>query len=164
MRAYYVITPENAKELRKELAKKKNVKFKKRLLAVALRGEGYTNAQSASIVDLQPTMVSRYVADYCENGLESLLCDKRKFGNHRSLSEAEEKDFFARIDGLAEKGEIKSINDIKSVYEQMIGKEKLTDNAVLYVLKKHNKSFGKYKRKSKRFAKLIRHQKSLENL
>ena len=91
----YRITEENSKELRRAMKDKNNSRFYARLQAVALRGEGKDNAEIGPITGYHPAYVSRLVSLYCREGLSGLCKDGRKGGNHRNMTDEEEKAFLA---------------------------------------------------------------------
>ena len=61
MRRTYEITREETKKLREAMSKKENKKYYRRMLAVALRGEGKDNKEVGSITGYHPKRVSQLV-------------------------------------------------------------------------------------------------------
>lgn len=134
----YKITAENALEIREAMSKKENTKYYKRLLAVALRGEGKNNSESAEITKYHPKRVSQLVSLYCNKGIESLLCDGRKGGNNRIMKEDEANKFLSQFDEQAQKGQIITVEEIAIAYDKATVKVRKSSSAVYYFLPSHN--------------------------
>lgn len=134
----YKITAENVIEIREAMTKKENTRYYKKLLAVALRGEGKTNAESAEITKYHPKRVSQLVSLYCNEGLESLLCDGRKGGNNRIMTEDEACKFLNQYDEQAQNGQVITVEEIAIAYDKATGKIRKSPSAVYYFLHSHN--------------------------
>ena len=116
----YSISKEQAieiKAIRKEVTDKK---IDKRLHAVQLRGEGMNNSAIAEKLDTASRMVSRWVSDYCNNGVNALMGGKYG-GNRRNMSFDEEIDFLETYKKMAEQGKIVEVSEIKLAYEKKVG-------------------------------------------
>ena len=118
----YEITAENSKEIRERMKDKNNQRFFKRLQAVALRGEGKKNDEIGAITGYNPAYVSALVAIFCNEGIESLCSDKRKGGNHKNLTDEEEKAFLSRFEEAAKQGKVTDIAEIAAAYDELTGK------------------------------------------
>lgn len=82
----YKISTENVEEIKTTRKTIKDKNTDKRLYAVQLRGEGFTNQEIANKLDTSDQMVSHWVSVYVKGGIDALLSKKRT-GNHRNLSE-----------------------------------------------------------------------------
>jgi transposase len=134
----YKITVENALEIRAAIRNKGNEKNYMRLLAVALRGEGKSNAEAAEITQYHPKRVSQLVSIFCNQGLEALVNDGRKGGNHRIMSEAETAEFLNQFDEQAKNGQIVSVGDIADAYDKATGKSRKSRSSAYYLLHRQN--------------------------
>lgn len=132
----YHISKENVQEIRKEMQTTKNKNVYRRLEAVALRGEGKSNHQSAEITRYHPKRVSQLVALYCNKGLDAIASDGRKGGNHHILSYKEEQAFLKQFEQQAESGQIITISEIKKEYDNLTGNASAV-STVYYMLAKH---------------------------
>ena len=131
----YTITAENARVIREAMDKKENQRFYKRLLAVALRGEGKSNGEIAEITGFNGKYVSQLVSLYCRLGLSNLASDGRKGGNHRNMSDDEEREFLESFRKKAEKGQIITVKEMTAAYYKKLGKS--CNKEIYYLLHKH---------------------------
>jgi transposase len=134
----YKITAENALEIREAMRDKGNEKNYMRLLAVALRGEGKSNAEAAEITQYHPKRVSQLVSKYCNHGLETLINDGRKGGNNRVMSEVEAEEFLNQFDEQAKNGQIVSVGDIAAAYDKATEKSRKSRSSAYYLLHRKN--------------------------
>ncbi len=132
----YRINNEDAKKIREAMEKTKNVLQYRKLEAVALRGEGKKNEEIAELTGFHPDMVGRFAKEYLEGGLESLLADGRKGGNHRNATDSEEQAFIAQFEEAAKKGQIMTVGEIAAAYDERFGKEHKSKSTVYYFLHK----------------------------
>lgn len=100
--------------------KDKNVD--KRLRAVQLRGEGYSNKEIADKVEAHETVVSRWICSYAKNGVTAILKGSYS-GNRRNLSLEDETKFIDEFKEKAEKGELVTVKEIKIAYCKKIGRK-----------------------------------------
>jgi len=121
---------EDVKKIQAAMKKTTNVLRYRRMEAVVLRGTGKKNAEIAELTGFHPDMVGRYVKDYLEGGLERLLADGRKGGNHRNASDEEERAFIAQYEEAAKKGQIVTVEEIAAAYDKRFGKEHKTKSTV----------------------------------
>ena len=135
----YEITKENSQSLREAMNQKENKKHYKRLLAVALRGEGKNNAEIGLITGYHPKRVSQLVSLYVNEGIESLASDGRKGGNNRNMSEEQAAEFLGKFEEQARKGQIITIEEISKAYDEATGKERKSLSTVYYFL--HNQGW-----------------------
>ena len=131
----YEITTENAYEIRIAMNQKENQRFFMRLLAVALRGEGKNLEEIAEITKYNKKYVSQLVSIYARFGLEKLASDGRKGGNHRNMSDEEEREFLETFRQEAEKGQIVTIKEMTQTYCKKLNKSR--KKGIYYMLHKH---------------------------
>ena len=106
------------------MKKKENKPYYQRLLAVALRGEGKNNAQSAEITGYHPKRVSQLVSLYANAGLEALASDGRKGGNNRNMDETKAAEFLEQFEDQARNGQIITVEEIAAAYDDATGKQR----------------------------------------
>lgn len=131
----YTISEE---EYQKLVTAEKNCKDKrtsKKLCILITRFSGISTAETAIRMNCSESKVKRLVAQYRENGLEEFMRNKYK-GNHRSLSEEEEKEILSRFERLAEAGQVITGQDIKKAFDERIGKD--TGRGYIYMLLKRH--------------------------
>ncbi len=119
----YHISEEDSKKLRQEMKQCKAIKAYRRLEAVALRGEGKDNLEAGKLTGYHPDSVSKFVSQYCNYGIESLLQDGRKGGNHRNLSADEEQALLQEFYDAACEGQVITPAEIKKRYDELLGRE-----------------------------------------
>ena len=132
----YRLDQEDAEKLREAMKETKNKNAYRRLEAVALRAEGKSNDEIAEITKYHPKRVSQIVSLYCNKGIAAIGEDRRKGGNNRNLSLAEEEAFLEGFLKEAESGHILTVADIKSAYDELTGKESAT-STVYFMLERH---------------------------
>jgi len=133
----YTISAENTQELRKAMKEKDNAKYFRKMQSVALRGEGKDNDEIGPITGYHPAYVSHLVSVYCNEGLAGLCKDDRVGGNHRNMTDAEEKEFLAGFEEAAKNGQMTTVAEIAAAYDKLTGKERESQSTVYYVLNKH---------------------------
>ena len=133
----YIITKENAEEIRQAMAKEKNTNLYRRMEAVALRGEGKSNKEAAEITKFNVKYVSQLVSLYANKGLSVLGAEGRKGGNRRNISAEKEREFLEEFRKEAEAGHIITASEIKAAYDELVGKE--TKDTFIYAVLRRNK-------------------------
>jgi len=133
----YIITEENTAEIRAKMANETNANLYRRMQAVALRGEGMSNAESGAIVKYHEKYVSQLVSLYVNKGLAALSEEGRKGGNHRNMSAEQENELLEGYRQEAEDGKIITPAEIKAEYDELIGRE--TSETFIYAVLKRNK-------------------------
>lgn len=116
----YEISQEQMVEIESHRKQNKDKCVDKRLRAVQLRGEGYSNKEIADRVEAHSIVVSRWICSYVKNGITAILKGDYS-GNRRNLTLEEETKF---IDGFKEKasnGELVTVKEIKVAYCKKIG-------------------------------------------
>jgi len=132
----YKIKKEDAEIIRNKMKEIKDAKIYKRLQAVALRGEGQKRVEVANITGYSNQRISILCKKYIEEGLESLLEDGRKGGNHRNMNEEEAREFLGQFKEMADKGQVVSINEISKEYDAVTKKERSSKSTVYYFLQR----------------------------
>ncbi len=132
----YKITQENTTEIRKAMSKEKRAGLYRRMEAVALRGEGKSNAEVAKLTKFHPKYVSQLVSLYCRKGIEALATEGRKGGNHRNLSIEQEREILKDFKESAASGHIITPAEIKAKYDETLGRE--TKPTFIYSVLKRN--------------------------
>jgi len=131
----YIINDKQAKEL--EAARKSitDKRIDKRLHAVQLRGEGMKNPAIAEKLDTAARVVSRWVCAYHRGGIEELL-GKKRGGNRRNMSFAEEEALLEPFRKQAEAGRIIEVSELKAAYVEKVGHE-IGGGQIYKVLERH---------------------------
>ena len=115
MRKPYRITEENKLEAYKILKEQKNAidtKAYRRVQAIALKGEGKSNAEISKTTGIAYTHVSRILGLFVREGFEALLVDNRKGGNNQKVTFAQELFFLESYREAAESGRIITVKDL----------------------------------------------------
>ena len=118
------------------MRQEKSKKVYRRMQAVALRGEGRKTADISEITGFNQRSVGKFCKTYCEEGIAGLIKDGRKGGNHRNMSETEAKIFLDKFADLAIKGQIITIDDIATAYDEAVGVKHSSLSTVYYLLHK----------------------------
>ena len=118
----YRISSEDAQSIREKMKEVKNVNAYKRLQAVALRGEGKDNTSIGEVTGFHPDWVCKLSKIFCNEGIEGLLKDGRKGGNHRNMSGTEAAEFLSKIEEQARNGQITTVEAIAKAYDEAVGK------------------------------------------
>jgi transposase len=127
---------EQINEINNYYKKCTNAKEQRRILSIKLRVvNGLETKKISEISGLSASTIDTVISEYNKYGLEKILL-KKQGGNHRYLSEKEEKDFLLDFEKQAEKGCILEIALIQKAYEEKIGK-KVTKSAIYKLLRRH---------------------------
>jgi transposase len=116
----YKISTEQMAEIESQRRHNRDKNVDKRLRAVKLRAEGYSNNEIADKVEAHPKVVSRWICAYVNNGIKSILKGNYS-GNRRNLTLEEETKFIDRFKEKAAKGELVTAKGIKVAYCEKIG-------------------------------------------
>lgn len=135
MRGYTISTDEYEKLIETE-KRCKDKRTSKKITILIMRFSGVSIAETAKRMNCSKRTVSRLVSEYRKQGLEEFVRCKYVGGNHRSLSEAEEKEILARYEKMAEEGHIVTAQDIKKAFDERIGKD--TGRGYIYMLLKRH--------------------------
>lgn len=82
------------------------------------------------IVNYSKATINNIVWKYFKHGLNSMLGENRRGGNHRYLSEKETEELLKPFEKQAESGHILIVSNIKKAYEERVGKE--VPNSTIY--------------------------------
>jgi transposase len=134
----YKISKETAKNIRQAMEKTTDAKTYVKLQVVALRGEGYSNDQIASVTGYNSNYVGELCKQYLKNGIEEFISDGRKGGNNRHMSEAEAMEFLEQFREKAIKGQVVSIDEIAKAYDNAVGVEHKSLSSIYYFLHLYN--------------------------
>lgn len=107
----------------------------RRLYAVQLRGEGKRNKDIAEMLEADPRMVSKWVRQFLQGGIEALV-PTNKGGRPPKLTFEEEEAFLNTFKERAESGQIIEISEIKAAYEKLAGTSK-SQGHIYRVLHRH---------------------------
>ena len=135
MRGYTVCAEEYQKIVEAE-KKCKDKRTSKKLCILLKRLGGTSITETAAQMNCSEMTVKRMVAEYRDKGLEEFIRNKYTGGNHRSLSEEEEKEILSRFEKLAEAGQVVTGQDIKKAFDERIGKD--TGRGYIYMLLKRH--------------------------
>ena len=113
----------------------KDIKAFKRLQALYLRGLGKTNKEIKEVVGFSVQYITELVSKYMENGMSSILTDRRT-SNNRRMSFAEESKFLEQFMELAEAGQILTVNKIHEKFDEATGKSN-NQSTIFRLLKRH---------------------------
>ena len=115
----YQINGEQRQEIEAEKKKAKDARIYRKLEVLALRGGGKTNDEIAAITGYSADRVSRFVSEYCRNGIEYFKEEHRKGGNNRNMSLEEEKAFLKQFEEAAESGKQLTVAEITKAYREI---------------------------------------------
>ena len=121
MKKKYIITKENAEEIREYRKNVKNKTTDRRLYAVQLLGEGKSPKEIAEKLDADKRQISMWASKYCQgNGIEGLV---QKVGGRRreNISFEEEEKLLESFEKKAAKGQIIEVSEIRAAYDKAIG-------------------------------------------
>ena len=113
-----------------------DAKLYKKLHVVRLKMENYRNPEIATITKYSASRVSSLVSVYVREGLSYFREEKRKGGNRRNVSFAEEAELLAKFREAAEKGILVTVEEIRAAYDQLVGHQS-AHGTIYKVLKRH---------------------------
>ena len=132
----YIISEENASEIR---AYRKGVTDKyldRRLHAVQLLGEGMKPKDIAEKLDADKRQISRWASQFCNGGGIKGLIPKVGGRYHENMTLDEEKAFLEQFKDKSEKGQLVGVNEIKEAYEKVIG-HRTSTSQIYCILHRH---------------------------
>jgi transposase len=132
----YKFTNEQYDEVMNLLQTIKDAKLHKKLEVLQLRMEGYKYSEIAAITKYSASRASALVCIYAHDGISYFETEHRVGGNRRNISFEEESAMLAEFKEAARTGQIVSVSDIKSVFNEKSGHE--SGSGTIYtVLKRH---------------------------
>lgn len=145
MEQKYIITRENAEEIKEYRSKIKDKMTDRRLYAVQLLGEGYSPKYICEKLDADKRQISHWASKYYQQGIEGL--DGKKGGRRReNISYEEENAILEEFKEKAEKGEIIEVSEIRAAYEKA-AKKTIHPTQIYAIL--HNHGWRKIMPRSK---------------
>ena len=136
MKRKYIITAENAEEIKEYRKGINDKRFDRRLYAVQLLGEGKNPKEIAEKLDADKRQISKWASDYCTKGGISGLAEKRGGRYHENISKEEEEALLDEFREKAEKGQLVTTKEIKEAYDKKVGRS--TNNCQVHFLLKRN--------------------------
>jgi len=107
----------------------------RRLRVLMLRYKGLNNSEIGKMVGICSVRVSQLVSEYKKNGLDAFI--KKKYGgNHRNMSEAEEREVLKSFENDAKNGKVIIARDIKKAFDEKLGRD--TGRGYIYMLLKRH--------------------------
>lgn len=132
----YSINAEEYQKIEEAEKRCKDKRTSKKLTVLLIRFSGVSIAETAQRMNCSERKVARLISEYKKQGLEEFMRSKYVGGNHRSLSEAEEKEILAPFEKMAEEGHRVTAQEIKKVFDKRIGKD--TGRGYIYMLLKRH--------------------------
>ena len=132
----YSINAEEYQKIEEAEKRCKDKRTSKKLTVLLIRFSGVSIAETAQRMNCSERKVARLISEYKKQGLEEFMRSKYVGGNHRSLSEAEEKEILAPFEKMAEEGHMVTAQEIKKVFDKRIGKD--TGRGYIYMLLKRH--------------------------
>ena len=132
----YSINAEEYQKIEEAEKRCKDKRTSKKLTVLLIRFSGVSIAETAQRMNCSERKVARLISEYKKQGLEEFMRSKYVGGNHRSLSEAEEKEILAPFEKMAEQGHMVTAQEIKKVFDKRIGKD--TGRGYIYMLLKRH--------------------------
>ena len=122
-------------EIRIALKKCKDAKALRRLQALDMRARGKSNNEIVEAIGYHEQYITVLVSKYFQEGLESIVDDKRT-SNNRRMSFADEEQFLEQFLDLAEAGQLVTVEKILRAFEEATGKASNT-TTIYGLLKRH---------------------------
>lgn len=131
----YVISAEEYQAVLKAMKVNRDKLIDRRLRVLKYRYEGLSDQKIAEITGYHEKRISQICKEYREQGLKEFT--KKKYGgNHRNLSESEEKEILAEFEKKAEAGQMITVREIKEAFDKRLGRD--TGRVYIYmVLRRH---------------------------
>ena len=109
--------------------KDKNVSRRLRVLMMSY--EGYSAAETAKMLGTNRSNVYQQYRRYEAEGLKGFT-ESKYGGNHRALTEAQEREILEQFEKAAEGGQVVTAQDIKRAFDEVRGKD--TGRGYIYML------------------------------
>lgn len=116
------ISEKEYNEIRKAEKAEKSKYISRKLQVLMLRHEGKSNREISQAVNCSIRRVDQLLREYRDRGMEEYTRSKYK-GNHRKLSEEEEKEMLDACVARAKSGQRVTVQDIKQAFDERIGKD-----------------------------------------
>ena len=127
----YRITEEEYKQIQRAEKGTKDKRLSRQLKVLMLRYEGKSNPEIAEKLDLSTDRISHLVSQFKREGLEEYMRMKYT-GHNRNMTYEEEQAILDRFTEKAEAGQIITVKEIKSAFDEKLGKD--TGRGYIYML------------------------------
>lgn len=125
------ITEEEYSAVQKRAKENQNKRIDKKLQVIMMRYEGKSNKEIHEKLDLSIKRISELCGEFKRDGIEEYSRSKYG-GNHRSLSDTEEKEILDAFEAKAASGQVVTVQEIKQAFDERIGKD--TGRGYIYML------------------------------
>ena len=132
----YIISVEEAEEIRAYRESVNDKYLDRRLYAVQLLGEGMKPKDIAEKLDADKRQISRWASQFCNGGGIKGLVPKTGGRLHENMSFEEEAALLEPFKAKAEKGQIVEASEIKEAYDKAVG-HKSGSGQIYFVLHRH---------------------------
>ncbi len=131
----YEISAEGLSELNSARKTNREKHIDRRLRALIMHAEGYTNKQISEVTEYNRSYLYELYRKYLEEGLEAITGNHYS-GNRRNMAHEEESEFLAQFIDDADGGHITDVSAIKAAYDEKVGHE-TGHGQIYYVLHRH---------------------------
>ena len=132
----YIISAEEAEEIRAYRESVTDKYLDRRLYAVQLLGEGMKPKDIAEKLDADKRQISRWASQFCNGGGIKGLVPKTGGRLHENMSFEEEAALLEQFKAKAEKGQLVETGEIKEAYDKAVG-HKSGSGQIYFVLHRH---------------------------
>jgi transposase len=122
-------------DIRVKLKKCKEAKALRRLIALNMYRQGKTNREIAEATGYHAQRITQLVTEVLNNGLDSILQDRRTSNNYR-MTYTQEAEFLKQFEAMSEDGQLVTVAPILQKYEEATGKQSNT-TSIYRLLKRH---------------------------
>jgi len=122
-------------DIRVKVKKCKDPKALRRLIALNMYRQGKTNKEIAEATGFHPQQITQLVTKVLNNGIDSIVEDKRTSNNYR-MTFAQETEFLKQFEDMADNGQLITVEPILKKYEEATGKKSNT-TSIYRLLKRH---------------------------
>jgi len=122
-------------DIRVKVKKCKDPKALRRLIALNMYRQGKTNKEISEATEYHVQQITQLVTKVMKNGLDCILQDGRTSNNYR-MTFAQESEFLAQFETMAEEGQLITVAPILKKYEDATGKKSNT-TSIYRLLKRH---------------------------
>ena len=126
-----LITAEEYEAVTAAAKANKNKRLDKKLQVIMMRYEGKNNKEIQEKLGLSIKRISELVSEFKREGIAEY--GRSKYGgNHRTLTDAEEKEILDIFEAKALAGQVVTVQEIKRAFDERIGKE--TGSGYIYMV------------------------------
>ena len=122
-------------DIRVKIKKCKEPKALRRLIALNMYRQGKVNSEIADATGFSVQTITEMVTKVLNHGIDAILRDGRKSNNYR-MTFGQEETFLEQFVGIAERGELVTIQPILEKYEEITGIKSNT-TSIYRILKRH---------------------------